>query len=176
MKNLILFRKLAKNKKGLDDDLTDIILAVVFTAIIFIFVFLFFTSTNRSMENSAMEKSKNLENTYVLLNYLRSPKDEEVNIGEYMGFLKKNELEKKCDFLKEETNKVLEDVEDWRAIIYIDEKEFCRIEKGKGKNEELGDITGETVRALIPSIDPEVESIEIYFKLNVFGFSLLSSI
>ena len=176
MKNLILFRKLVRNKKGLDDDLTDIILAVVFTAIIFIFVFLFFTSTNRSMENSAMEKSKNLENTYVLLNYLRSPKDGEVNIGEYMGFLKKNELRKKCDFLKEETNKVLENVEDWRAIIYLDEKEFCRIAKGKGRNEESGDITGETVRALIPSIDPDVKSIEIYFKLNVFGFSSLSSI
>jgi len=176
MKNLILFRKLARNKKGIDDDLTDIILAVILTTVIFIFVFLFFTSTNRSMENSAMEKSKNLENTYVLLDYLRGPKDKEVNMGEYMGYIKKSGFKQKCNFLNEETNKVLEDIEDWRAMVYLNGNEFCRFTKGKGRNEESGDIAGETVSALIPSIDPEVESIEIYFKLNVFGFSSLSSI
>ncbi|MBU4284237.1 MAG: hypothetical protein KJ968_03950, partial [Nanoarchaeota archaeon] len=94
MKNLILFRKLARNKKGLDDDLTDILIAVVFTAMIFIFIFIFFTSTNRSMESSAMEKSQNLEKDHTLLNYLRTPmKESKLSIAEYLGSLTKKELE-----------------------------------------------------------------------------------
>lgn len=202
MKNLILFRKLARNKKGLDDDLTDIIIAVIFTAMIFIFVFMFFTSTNRIMENSAMEKSQNLEKNYILLNYLRAPlEDEKVTIAEFLGSKSKIELVKgtygivgigafcgvkdlsgkvpgpdKDGILVKETRKTFENVKNWRVNMYVNEREFCSISEGKGKNPSEGDITGETVRALIPSMDPDVESIEIYFKLNIFGFSSLSSI
>ena len=188
MKNLILFRKLARNKKGIDDDLTDIILAVILTTVIFIFVFLFFTSTNRSMENSAMEKSKNLEKNYILLNYLRTPMEEnKIPVAEYLGFSTKKELEKSMKFngfccidgegggdrakciedgpLTKEANEILKDVVNWRVGMFISKgKEFCYITKGIQQQRRVP-ILGETVKAIIPSNDISF-NIEMYFKFQ----------
>lgn len=187
MKNLILFRKLARNKKGLDDDLTDIIIAVIFTAMIFIFVFMFFTSTNRIMENSAMEKSQNLEKNYILLNYLRAPmKESKLSIAEYLGFSTKKELEGSmksnrfcCDKdtplrvykctkdgqLTKEANEILKDVANWRVGMFISGgKEFCYITKGVQQQRRVP-IPGETVKATIPSNDLSF-NIEMYFKFK----------
>jgi len=187
MKNLILFRKLAKSKKGLDDDLTDIILAVIFTAMIFIFIFIFFTNTNRSIENSAMEKSQNLEKDYILLRYLRTPMEEsKIPVAEYLGFSTKKELEAsmrsngfccvkdtnlkkfKCTEdgqLTKEANEILKDVANWRVGMFISkEEEFCYITKGLQQQRGVS-VLGETVKAIIPSNDPSF-NIEMYFKFK----------
>lgn len=183
MKSLILFRKLARNKKGLDDDLTDIIIAVIFTAMIFIFVFMFFTSTNRSMENSAMEKSQNLEKNYILLNYLRTPmKESKMPVAEYLGFSTKKELEGSMrlngicydgkvrstyveGLLTKETKKILEDIANWRVGMFISGgKEFCYITKGVQQQRRVP-IPGETVKVTIPSNDLSF-NIEMYFKFK----------
>jgi hypothetical protein len=168
--------KILRNKKGLDDDMTDALIAIVFTVIIFIFVFVFLSSNSKGAQNSAIEKTKNLENTYALLNYIRTPFKDNMNIGEYIGSLEKNQLRDECSFLVDETKTTLKGIEDWRAIIYVDGRETCSSKKGKGVNERGSDIMGETVRLIIPSFHDEINIIEFYFKLNIFGFSGLKSL
>jgi len=204
MKYKNLFRKLAKSKKGFDDDFTDIIIGIIFIAIIFIVVFVYITNTQIRIEKAIEKESNNLEKDYILLSYLRTPiEGEKTTIAEYLGYKEKRELINSkygivginafCGvkdmsssgiipgltedgLLVKETNKILEDINDWSMSMYINkENEFCSIEKGRGTNKESVEITGETAKAVIPSIYQDF-NIEIYFKLNIFGFSSLSSI
>jgi len=205
MKYTTLLRKLAKSKKGFDDDFTDIIIGIIFITLIFIVVFVYITNTNIRIEKAIEEESNNLEKDYILLNYLRTPiEGEKTTIAEYLGYKEKRELinskygtvginafcavkespssgkiipgPTEDGLLVKETNKILEDINDWSMSMYINkENEFCSIEKGRGTNKESVDITGETAKAVIPSIYQDF-NIEIYFKLNIFGFSSLSSI
>jgi len=196
MKYTTLLRKLAKSKKGFDDDFTDIIIGIIFIAIIFIVVFVYITNTQVRIEKAIEKESNNLEKDYILLNYLRTPiEGEKTTIAEYLGSKEKRELVNSkhgtvginafCaikdvsssgiipgptedGLLVKETNKILG--------MYINrENEFCSIEKGRGTKKKSGDITGETAKAVIPSIHQDF-NIEIYLKLNIFGFSSLSSI
>ncbi len=194
-------RKLEKNKKALDPDFTDAIIAIIFTALIFIFAFIFISGNKSGLQRVAEIESENLEKNYILINYLRTPiEDSSLNIGEFLGKKTKTELLRAkhgmagigafCGYetldntisqksedgiLIKETENILENVKDWRLNMYIDGNEFCFIRQGKGAISSKQDITGETVMILIPSISKDLE-IKIYFKLNIFGFSSLSSL
>jgi len=187
MKCFKLFRKIARNKKGLDPDLTDSLIAVLFSAMIFIFAFLFLANTTKDIEKAAVAATNNLEKNYILLNYLRTPINEKgMTIAEYLGSLSKKELEEsmkstgfccvkdasprgsKCTKdgqLTKEANEILKDIANWRVGMLIPgEEEFCYI--NKGIQQERGvPILGETVKAIIPSNDHNF-NIDIYFKFK----------
>ena len=188
MKYSKLFRKIARNKKGLDPDLTDSLIAILFSAMIFIFAFLFLANTNKGIEKSAVESIGNLEKDYILLNYLRTPiQENEITIAEYLGALSVEELKNECTknpLLTTKTREILKDVRDWRVEVYTINKNgresFCYIAKGAKtktektedstgvlgfKSSELFDIIGETVKTVIPSNNPEF-NIEIYLKIK----------
>ncbi len=196
-------RKIQKNKKGLDPDFTDAIIAILLTAVIFIFAFIFISSNRSGFQKAAEIKSENLEKNYILINYLRTPTEERnINIGEFLGKKTKTELLRAkhgmagvgtfCGYktpvasnvvsqiiedgiLIKETESILENVKDWRLNMYVDGTEFCFIREGRGAISSKQDITGETVMILIPSFNKDLE-IKIYFKMNIFGFSSLRSL
>ena len=186
MKYSNLFRKIVRNKKGLDPDFTDVIIATIFTAVIFIFAFIFISYTNLSIEKAIEEESNNLEKDYILLNYLRTPiQGKGMNIAEYLGSLDKEKLMSSmgCDGfcrvkglrpragcaedgqLTKETKEILKDIKDWRVEMHMTGGEkFCSIEKGTQQQRGVS-ILGETVKAIIPSNDLSF-NIEIYFKFK----------
>jgi len=187
MKYSKLFRKIVGNKKGLDPDLTDSLIAVLFSAMIFIFAFLFLANTTKDIEKASATATSNLEKDYILLNYLRTPMEgKEITIAEYLGSLSKKELEEsmnsngfccvkdasprgsKCTEdgqLTKEANEILKDIANWYVGMRIPgEEEFCYINKGI-QQERRAPILGETVKAIIPSNDPNF-NIEIYFKFK----------
>ena len=180
MKYKTLFRKLAKSKKGFDDDFVDIIIGVIFIALIFIVVFIYITNTQVRIAKAIEEESNNLEKDYILLDYLRTPMEEsKIPVAEYLGFATKKELEGSMEFngfcyegkvhgklkeglLTKETKEILKDITNWRVGMFISErKEFCYIAKEVQK-QKGGYVIGETVKAIIPSNDPSF-NIEMYF-------------
>ena len=67
--------------------------------------------------------------------------------------------------LTKETNEILKDIANWRVEMRIPgEEEFCYINKGI-QQERGAPVLGETVKAIIPSNDPDF-NIEIYFKFK----------
>ena len=183
MKYKTLFRKLAKSRKGFDDDLTDIIIGIIFIALIFIVVFAYITNTEIRIEKAIEEESNELEKDYILLNYLRTPMEGSgITIAEYLGSLSRKELEKSMELngfcyegkvkgtlkeglLTKETKEILQDISKWQVKMLITGgKEFCTITKDittlRG-----GYVPGETVKAIIPSSDPGF-NIEVYFKFQ----------
>ena len=188
MKYSKFFRKITRNKKGLDPDLTDSLIAILFSAMIFIFAFLFLANTNKGIEKSAAESIGNLEKDYILLNYLRTPiHGNGITIAEYLGTLSIEELKNECitnPLLTTETREILKDLRDWRIEMYtISEngrKSFCYIAKGAKtktkkiedspgylgfKSSDLFDIIGETVKTVIPSNNLRF-NIEIRLKIK----------
>ncbi len=180
MKYKNLFRKLAKSKKGFDDDFTDIIIGIIFIALIFIVVFVYITNTNIKIEKAIEEENNELEKDFILLNYLRTPMEgKDITIAEYLGSLTKKELEKSMEIngfcyeanvrgilkeglLTKETKEILEDIANWRVGMLISGgKEFCYIDK-ESKKLKGGYVSGETIKATIPSNDSSF-NIEIYF-------------
>jgi len=180
MKYKTLFRKLAKSRKGFDDDLTDIIIGIIFIALIFIVVFAYITNTEIRIEKAIEEESNELEKDYILLNYLRTPMEGSgITIAEYLGSLSRKELEKSMELngfcyegkvkgtlkeglLTKETKEILQDISKWQVKMLITGgKEFCTITKDIKKQKE-GTVLGETVKTIIPSNDPGF-NIEIYF-------------
>lgn len=189
MKYKTLFRKLAKSKKGFDDDLTDIIVGIIFIAIIFIVVFVYITNTEVRIEKAIEEESNELEKDYVLLNYLRTPMEgSDITISEYLGSLSKKELEEGDEYggfcctkgkggggraecsddgqLTKEIKEILSGITNWQVKMLIaGEGEFCSIAK-EFKQQRGGAVVAsvlrETVKAIIPSNDPDF-NIEIYF-------------
>lgn len=186
MKCFKLFRKIARNKKGLDPDLTDSLIAILFSAMIFIFAFLFLANTTKGIEKAAAAETSNLEKNYILLNYLRTPINEKgMTIAEYLGSLDKEKLMSSMDCdgfccvegvraragcakdcqLTKETNEILKDIANWRVGMLIPgEEEFCYIAKGVQQQRGVP-VLGETVKAIIPSNDPDF-NIDIYFKFK----------
>ena len=185
MKYTTLLRKLAKSKKGFDDDFTDIIIGIIFIALIFIVVFIYITNTQVRIEEAIEEESNELEKDYILLSYLKTPmKGEDVNIAEYLGSLSKKELEGsdkygglcyegkvrgtlKEGLLTKETKEILEGITNWQVEMLISgEGEFCSITKEiKSQREitrEASISLGKTVKATIPSNNHDF-NIEIYF-------------
>ncbi|GEM_PF-4668187 len=179
MKHKTLFRRLAKSKKGFDD-LADIVIGLIFIALIFIVVFVYITSTEIRIEKAIKEEQNNLEKDYILLNYLRTPMEgKDISIAEYLGSLSRKELEEGMAFngicyegkasgvIKEglvtkETKEILQGISNWQVKMLISGgKEFCSISKDIKKQKE-GHASGETARAVIPSNDPGF-NIEIYF-------------
>lgn len=188
MKYSKLFRKIARDKKGLDPDLTDSLIAILFSAMIFIFAFLFLANTNKGIEKSAVESIGNLEKDYILLNYLRTPvQGNEITIAEYLGALSIEELKYECTknpLLTTKTREILKDLRDWQIEMYTTSENgresFCYIAKGVEtktektedspgilgfKSSDLFDIVGETVKTVIPSNNPEF-NIEICIKIK----------
>ncbi|MDD5086312.1 MAG: hypothetical protein PHV16_01025 [Candidatus Nanoarchaeia archaeon] len=169
--------KILRNKKGLDDDLTDAFIGIVFTAIIFIFAFIFLAGGSKVTQVSSVQETKNLENTYTLLNYLRAETEKNVNMGEYIGSLEKNKIRKECSSIESETREILEGIEEWHLTFYTIEnkveKETCNFIKFKGLNDESSfQIIGDTVSLMVPSIDNNIDGLKFYFKLNIFAWPL----
>ncbi len=180
MKYKNLFKKLAKSKKGFDDDLADIIIGSIFIAIIFIVVFVYITNTHVRIEKTIEEESNELEKDYALLNYLRTPMEgSDITIAEYLGSLSRKELEKSMELngicyeanvrgtlkeglLTKKTKEIFQDISKWQVKMLISGgQEFCSITKDISK-QKGGNVLGETVKAVIPSNDPSF-NIEIYF-------------
>ena len=172
MKYLKLFGKIVKNKKGLDEDFTDTLVATIFIVLIFIFVFVYIYSSNANIKKISAEKISNLEKDYILLNYLRTPLEEkDVTIADYLGSLNKEEIKKECTkkgLLTTETQDILKGITDWRISMYINEEEVCSVAKGEGTEQF---IIGETSAISIPSTDIN-SNIKIYFKFRISSYIL----
>jgi hypothetical protein len=189
MKYKTLFRKLAKSKKGFDDDFTDIIIGIIFIALIFIVVFVYITNTQVRIEEAIEEESNELEKDYVLLNYLRTPmKESKLSIAEYLGFSTEKELEGSmksdgfcCDKdkpikgykcttdgpLTKEIKEILEGTTNWQVGMLISGKgEFCSITKDVKSQRGGSDVKAvlrDPVKVTIPSKDNNFD-IKIYFS------------
>ena len=171
-----LFRKIARNKKGFDDDLTDIITGAIFIAIIFIVVFIFIANKGIKTEKATEQEKDELEKGYILLNYLRTPmRETDLTVAEYLASLSKEEREKsmsingfcyegtsKEGLLVRETKEIFQGIAKWQVkMLIVGRKEFCSITKDI-KTQRGEYVAGETVKAIIPSNDPEF-NIEVYF-------------
>jgi len=128
------------NKKGLDEDFTDIVVGGILILIVFLFSLYFISRTGLKFEEELTNSINKFNSNTLMLVYLRTPLKSKISVAETVG-TRKTAL---CENLMKESEEIFEGTES-RYISFEYKSDECYV-MNKGK--------GDTFFTVLPSILP----------------------